>query len=176
MQKIKIITSIFALVLVVSGAATYAAYLQTRSVSTKPVKLFGPSDLIIGSPATITWKSDSTVYLAVRLSLCKSVSSSSCVVLAQNTANTGSAKVFVPKDLQEGKMYLKIEPLNNDVPVSKYKNFMPVTVKGNSTPPSGSTKPPTCPPGKSPVPVATTHSIPPSITWDCVSVGKSKVK
>lgn len=100
-------------VLMLMFAASYSIFLGARYAPGLRFKILGPSSLVTGTKATITWDSSPENYSANRLEkieVCKTnlFWPRKCTLLASSVPNKGEAIVNVPKNLFTGIGYIRL--------------------------------------------------------------------
>lgn len=100
-----------AMLAVVALAASYSEFLTTRVAPGLRLRILGPSSIIPGKQATITWDistQTATRYPYEKIEYCSSkLFNKTCTVLVSSTPNTGSVVVTIPSTLKKGRGYFK---------------------------------------------------------------------
>lgn len=103
--------SVAVFVAILGIVSIYAPFLGTRFVSIRSFYITGPSTLVAGKSAVITWYASAENrkrYPSEKIEFCRSkIFGKSCITLLANTPNDGEATVKVP-NLKPGPGYVRI--------------------------------------------------------------------
>jgi hypothetical protein len=100
------------LALLIGAAVVYSPLLGTRLAPGLRFRVLGPTTLIVGEPAVVTWDTSPENRRRTpteKIEFCRGRGfGEACVTLAPDTPNDGEALVYVPSGLKPGQGYLRL--------------------------------------------------------------------